>query len=176
MTNHIKSTLGGSQLKNSPSNFYSEKKRLSKSKQACLEICKKTQLHNGQLCINWSRAPSPSKSYLQSLKHQHGTSILSNSQWKPQSQSLHRHPSQDSSNSIKTSEQPVNSVQFSNKQRKSRSRKKILFSSLPEGVTIFRQLKGEGYKILIWHPPTDYNFEWKIKIVSYGQAIKTEKK
>lgn len=54
--------------------------------------------------------------------------------------------------------------------------KKILFSSLPERVTIFRQLKGEGYKILIWHPPNDYNFEWKIKIVSYGQAIKTEKK
>lgn len=54
--------------------------------------------------------------------------------------------------------------------------KKILFSSLPEWVTIFRQLRGEGCKILIWHPPTDYNFEWIIKIVSYGQAIKTEKK
>lgn len=181
MTNHIKSTRGGSQLKNSPSNFYSAKKKkkyyLNPSKLAMKHAKRlSSKTTNYALIDQELHDLSPSKSYLQSLKHQHGTSILSNSQWKPQSQSFHRHPSHDSSNSIKTSEQPVNSVQFSNKQRKSRSINREFFSSLPEWVTIFRQLKGEGYKILIWHPPTDYNFEWKIKIVSYGQAIKTEKK
>lgn len=72
------------------------------------------------------------------------------------------------------SSQSILSNSAINKENPDQEKKKN--SSLPEWVTIFRQLKGEGYKILIWHPPTDYNFEWKIKIVSYGQAIKTEKK